>query len=222
VKEVGCNDREQILIEQEPEAMAALERHAASCGECARELRAFAEISAAARTMRREWESPALWPKIRRSLAAEAEGSRTRWSFGWLRPGFALRWQTAVAVLALVAVGGTGSWLAWRAMHSGGVVVVQPDQRRLLTEQAAKKVDDAEQAYIQSIDEMAKLAAPKIEKATTPLMANYREKLLLLDLAIADCRAQIERNRWNAHLRQELGSIYQEKQRTLQEVLREE
>ena len=222
MKDVGCKDREGILIEQEPAAMAALERHAASCAECAGELRALAELSAAARTMRREWDSPALWPKIRRSLAAEGESRRAWWSFGWLRPHLALRWQTAAAVLALMVVGGPGIWLAWHATHPEGTVVVQRDQRRLLTEQAAKRADDAEQAYIQSIDELAKLAASKIENPTTPLMVNYREKLLLLDSAIADCRAQIERNHWNASLRQELVSIYQEKQRTLQEVLREE
>ena len=53
-------------------------------------------------------------------------------------------------------------------------------------------------------------------------MVSYREKLLLLDAAIAECRANIEQNRWNAHLRQELLEIYQQKQRTLQDVVREE
>jgi hypothetical protein len=53
-------------------------------------------------------------------------------------------------------------------------------------------------------------------------MMSYREKLLLLDSAIAECRAQIERNRFNARLRQELLSLYQEKQRTLQQVMKED
>jgi hypothetical protein len=51
---------------------------------------------------------------------------------------------------------------------------------------------------------------------------SYREKLTLLDTAIAECRAQVERNRHNAHLRRELLDIYAEKQRTLQQVLQEE
>jgi len=50
----------------------------------------------------------------------------------------------------------------------------------------------------------------------------YREKLLLLDSAIAECRARIDRNRFNALLRRELLSLYQEKQHTLQQVMKEE
>jgi len=52
-------------------------------------------------------------------------------------------------------------------------------------------------------------------------MANYREKLLVLDSAIAECRAQLEQNSFNAHLRRELLSIYQMKHATLTEVLQE-
>jgi hypothetical protein len=44
---------------------------------------------------------------------------------------------------------------------------------------------------------------------------------MLLDDAIAECQANIDRNRENAHLRKQLLAIYSEKQRTLREVLRE-
>ena len=49
-----------------------------------------------------------------------------------------------------------------------------------------------------------------------------REQLATLDEAIADCRAQIARNRANPELREELLSIYREKQRTLELLIREE
>ena len=75
---------------------------------------------------------------------------------------------------------------------------------------------------MQSIEKLAVLAQPKLSKANTPLLANYREKLLVLDAAIADCRRQTEGNKYNAHLRRELTAMYQEKQRTLEEVLRED
>ena len=68
---------------------------------------------------------------------------------------------------------------------------------------------------------ITKLVDPKLQEATSPLLITYREKLMIIDSAIAELRASIERNRFNAHLRQELLSIYQEKQRTLQEVMRE-
>ena len=95
------------------------------------------------------------------------------------------------------------------------------DQRRVAV-RALREAEQAEATYLQSIDKLAALAQPKIEHPATPLMSSYREKLLLLDAAIADCRANVERNRANASLRHELGSLYQEKQRTLEEVLREE
>ncbi len=99
---------------------------------------------------------------------------------------------------------------------------VESAQQRLLTEEALGEVERAEAAYIRSIDRLSKLAAPQLQQASTPLMANYREKLLLLDSAIAECRAQLEQNRFNGHLRRELLAIYQMKQSTLTEVLQEE
>jgi len=53
-------------------------------------------------------------------------------------------------------------------------------------------------------------------------MVSYKEKLMLLDDAIAECQAGVRVNRQNAQLRRQLLSIYTEKQRTLQDVLREE
>jgi hypothetical protein len=82
--------------------------------------------------------------------------------------------------------------------------------------------DAASQIYEQSIDKLAKLAQPRLDSASTPLMVNYREKLELLNAAIADCRANLEQNQANAYLRRELLSFYQEKQRTLDEVLQGE
>jgi hypothetical protein len=45
---------------------------------------------------------------------------------------------------------------------------------------------------------------------------------MLLDDAIAECETVIQKNRNNAHLRKQLLTMYSEKQRTLQDVLREE
>jgi len=50
-------------------------------------------------------------------------------------------------------------------------------------------------------------------------MLNYKEKLQLLDSAIADLKSSIDLNRYNTHLRKELIAMYQEKQRTLQSLM---
>jgi hypothetical protein len=61
-----------------------------------------------------------------------------------------------------------------------------------------------------------------VQREDSSLLARYREKLRLLDAAIATCRAELDRNRFNAHLRRELLSMYQEKQRTLEQLMEQE
>jgi hypothetical protein len=214
--EFACSDLEQALMEENPELLAAAEQHAANCSACREELTMWREISAAARTMHKEWPAPALWPRIHGALETDI-ASRRGWRawVGDLAP--ALRWQTAFAALALVLISGASVWLLMRHMYPA-----QPQDAHLLTDQAVQQVEQAEKNYEESIDKLAKLADPKLKDPSTPLMANYREKLDLLDAAISDCRANLDKNRANAHLRQELLSFYQEKQQTLQEVLREE
>jgi hypothetical protein len=213
-----CSDLEQALHEETPELMASLEQHATTCASCRAELQIWREISAAALSMHKEWESPALWPRIEHSLQTEMARPR-----GW-RSWFAdldlvpkMRWQVALATLVFVAASGMGAWLL---MHRN--VSTPTNDTHLLTDQAVQQVEQAQKTYEQSIDKLAKLAEPKLDAASTPLLKNYREKLNLLDAAISDCRTNLDKNHANAYLRSELLSFYQEKQQTLEQVLREE
>ena len=220
---VDCKDLERVLREQEPAELAALEQHAKECTACAEELEAWNEISVAARSMQRSDEAPWLWTRVRAQLEAEARAEQersARWSFAWLWQGFAAHWQMATATVALVALTVTGVWMLNH--RAANVPVAEDAQRRLLTDKALKETESAEAVYVQSIEKLAALAQPKLAKADTPLLANYREKLLVLDAAIADCRRQAEGNKYNAHVRLELTAMYQEKQRTLEAVLRED
>ena len=89
----------------------------------------------------------------------------------------------------------------------------------MLKSAALKEVESAESAYEKAIDKLAAEAKPQLDTPATPLLANYHEKLLVLDSAIADLRAQAGLNPSNAQLRYQLLAMYQEKQRTLEEVL---
>jgi hypothetical protein len=170
------------------------------------------DIARAARGLRREWESPHLWPRIEAALAAEAAAGERRRGASRVRGWLSVAAAAAVLVLAVTAV------LRVRAPRPD-----VPDlERRLLTERALQDVERAEGDYVRSIDALSRVAEPKVEDAGSPLMMSYREKLLLLDSAIAECRARIDRNRFNARLRQELLSLYQEKQRTLQQLMKED
>ena len=91
--------------------------------------------------------------------------------------------------------------------------------RQFLTEQALRQAQLSEAAYVKSIDSLARLAEPIFDQSPSPLMANYREKLTVLDAAIADLKENLEHNRLNARLSSELALLYHEKQLTLQEVL---
>jgi hypothetical protein len=216
---VTCNDRDSIFEDGTPGQWAALEAHAATCAVCAEELRAWKSLSLAAAQLRDYEPSPSLWPRIESALAANAPDSNksSSWwhrSSAWL--GFGLSWQFvaagAFAFLLLVS----GGWLyRTQTRHS----TTSASQNPLLRSKALGDVERAEAAYVQAIDKLDMEAKSQLDNPDTPLLANYREKLQVLDSAIDDLRAQTGMNPSNAHLRYQLLAMYQEKQRTLEEVL---
>ena len=84
---------------------------------------------------------------------------------------------------------------------------------------APHEVQLAESAYARSIEKLSAVAGESLQKSPTPLADAYREKLVLLDSAIADLKANVEHNRYNVYLQTQLASLYREKQKTLQEWL---
>src|SRR5580704_8708194 len=222
---VACSDRDSIFEDGTPAQWSALEAHAASCVACAEEVRAWRALSVAAAELRDYSPAPALWSQIESALAANAKtvpesapSWRERMS-AWL--GFSLSWQfaavSAFAVLLLVSGG-----LIYR--HQTITPTQKPvnstaQQDPLLKTKALDDVEKAETAYVQAIDKLAADAKPQLDKPETSLMANYREKLQVLDSAIDDLRAQAGQNPSNAHLRYQLLAMYQEKQKTLEDVL---
>jgi hypothetical protein len=214
----NCNDRDRIFEDGTPAEWAALETHAAACAACAEELRAWRSLSAAATEMRDYAHSPALWPRIHQTLAENAVRSdnqkRWNWLSAWLGLGFS--WQAAAvsafALLLLVS----GAWLYFGHI---GEPPESAGSAPFLKSKALNEVEHAEDSYVQAIDKLAAETKPQLESSESPLLANYREKLLVLDSAIGDLRAQTGQNPSNAHLRYELLAMYQEKQRTLEEIL---
>jgi len=80
-------------------------------------------------------------------------------------------------------------------------------------------VERTEREYMKAIDKLAADAKPQLDSPSSPLLASYREKLVVLDSAIDELRAEAAQNPSNAHLRYQLLAMYQEKQQTLQDVL---
>jgi hypothetical protein len=213
---INCTDRERIFLDGSPEELAAFELHAESCAACAEELRAWKQLSTAAQELRDYRESPALWARVESALRQQQAAPAPRKSF-WSALDFVHHishtWQSALvsAMVLLLAV-------------SGGYIYkhrtpppVAPGSK-LLKSPALAEVERTEREYMSAIDKLAASAGPELA-TDTPIMASYREKLLVLDSAIADLRAQAGENPSNAHLRYQLLAMYQEKQQTLQDVL---
>jgi hypothetical protein len=225
---VTCSDRDSIFEDGTPAQWSALEAHTATCAACAEEVRAWKALSVAAAEMRDYSPSPALWSRIETSLATALAANaapalvpswRDRIS-AWL--GFSPSWQLAAvsAFAALLLVSG-GLMYRHQAVTptAAPVYSAHSAQDPLLKSKALDNVEKAETAYVEAIDKLAADAKPRLDKPETPLMANYREKLQVLDSAIDDLRAQAGENPSNAHLRYQLLAMYQEKQKTLEDVL---
>lgn len=200
---IDCTRLDDLLLEGDPQSLATAAEHARTCDACMEKLTEWNEISGTARTLHTEWQSDLLWPRIERAIAGDRR-----------RRILAAGWRIAAAVV-LIAGLGAGSWFAVRQSRNDAF------DREILQVSALDEVERAEQAHLAAIDHLEKVATPRVEEVNTPLMVSYREKLMLLDDAIAECQTNINRNRQNAHLRKQLLAIYSEKQRTLEQVMRE-
>jgi hypothetical protein len=214
-----CEDRDRIFLDGTPAEWAAFEAHSANCAVCSEQLRSWKALSAAAQEMRDYSDSPLLWSRIERALTAEAAAKQRRsgrWAWLSAGSGLSLGWQIAAAAsLVLILTVSVG----WVYLHRTGP---GPNgDQSLLKSPALAEVERAESAYVQAIDKLAAEARPALENPGTPLEASYREKLLVLDSAINDLHAQAGMNPSNAHLRQQLLAMYQEKQQTLEDILEE-
>ena len=208
-------------LERGPEAVAALEVHAASCEECRERLRLWKEISEAAPSLKKEWESPDLAARITRAIAA-AGPREDEHAAPASPPRRRLNWVPAAAAAALFVLSMIGLTV-FKPGESARDPLARPSfgKEALLGDETLKEVETAEANYLSSIDKLSSLAQARMANPDSPVMASYREKLQLLDSAIGDLRAQLEGNRFNTHLRKELLAMYQEKKRTLEEVVKE-
>ena len=204
---ITCNQLDDLLFDASPLAMETAARHAESCAACAERLAAWNEIEETARSMRETWRSDLLWPRIERALEAERgkRSPRVKWLL-----------QMAAGVLLTVGLGGTVFYAVRVQSHEAAF------DRDILRITALDEVERAEQSHLQAIERLERVAEQKLDDAQTPLMVSYKEKLMLLDEAIAECQANIDQNRQNAHLRKQLLAMYMDKQQTLTDVLRED
>ena len=201
---IQCKQLDDLLLEGDAFSMQVAARHAEGCPECLARLTEWSEISDTAKSMKAEWNSDLLWPRIERALRAEKHDS---FRSQWLRIAAAVMLTAGIAATTFFVVrdGSRDARFGEKIIQAGAI----------------DEVDLAQQKHEQAIARLEKLAEPRLDETESPLMVSYKEKLMLLDEAIAECQTSIESNRQNAHVRKQLLAIYAEKQRTLRDVLRE-
>jgi hypothetical protein len=199
---IHCTEFDNLLLEGDAYSMDIAEKHAATCAACSETLTSWKEISQTARGMQTTWQTDMLWPRIERSIRAEKKR---------MPP-----WMTIAASFAIFAIVGVMAWTA--------VVRVKANrfEKMIIASGKIDAVREAEKKHREAIAALEEQTEDALEDPASPLLVSYKEKLMLLDDAIAQCETAIQQNRRNAHLRKQLLAMYSEKQRTLQEVLREE
>jgi uncharacterized membrane protein YhaH (DUF805 family) len=200
---INCNQLDDLLLEGDPLSLEVAARHAEECDACLEKLASWNEISAAASDLHTTWNNDMLWPRIERAIRDDKRRRRTS------------VWQVAAALILLAALG-AAAWIAQRRMHAADF------DNTILRVAAVDEVERAEQAHIAAINHLEAIAASRLDQPSTPLLVSYKDKLMMLDNAIAECQSAINKNRQNAYLRTQLLTMYSEKQRTLQDVIREE
>ena len=210
-----CGDLERALAVSD--LMPEAREHLKNCAACRREYRLWTDISSTAKELHQDWETPGLWDEIRKKLQAEPKLKE--------KPVWWKEWK-ALALAALIVIS-AGLLIVrnWRQppANSKGTESAQllplSGNRDFLTDQALREVERTEVAYRQSIDKLSQLAETKLQNPATAVAVNCKEKLLMLDSAISETRANLDQNRFNVRLQTELADLYREKQQTLKELL---
>jgi len=212
-----CGDLERALTISE--LMPEAREHLKHCAACRREYRLWNEISTTAKELHETWDTPDLWPNIRKALQAEP---RSQTGPAWWRDW--KTWSLAAAGIALAA--GLFWFQPWTYIYKPPGTAATPAlapttsaDQDFLTEQALQEVEKTEAAYRQSIDKLSRLAQPRLNSGTSAAAVNYRERLVMLDSAITETRANLDHNRFNVHLQNVLADLYRQKQHTLEELL---
>lgn len=195
--------------------LRAFEAHIGECAECADTAEKAEQLKLLAAGLPRELEPPRdLWPDIAARLDAESglpDRYPTRGQGSWTRA------VAAVAVLGLVFFGGM---LADRVMQesadkqelaSGGKGALQPNDlatAQVTSAQARRELPDR---YVRLVSNST---------ANSQTRDTMLQNLLIVNLAIREVKAALEKDPNDSHLRDMLRSLYAQENQILNRVER--
>ena len=224
-----------------PAEHAAVQRHLQGCGECRAEVEALRSLLDEARFLPREIAPPRdLWAGIsarlepRAAPAAVESGRETERevedpkvipfrprSTAWQPP----RWVLAAAAALVLMVGSSvGTLMVAERWGGGGVerlpgVAANPPSTAVAAPTALVAFRPAEQGYQAAIDDLAALLETRRGQLAPETVATLERNLRIVDQAIAESRAALERDPNSRELAQMLSGVYDTKVKMLQQAV---
>jgi anti-sigma factor RsiW len=194
-----------------------VELHLAGCTRCREEERAGRAVLAMAAALPRQQPPPRdLWPGI-----AEEIRRRNRFtlvSAAARRP--AVVWAAGLAAAAAVVV---AVWVSPRET-ARGPAVAGPEPRGVVQPAVAgtplEGLDEAERDYQRATAELMAALGTRRASLSPETTASIDENLRVIDQALAEIRAALERDPASPRLGRMLASTYEKKIETLQRVLK--
>lgn len=174
-----------------------LERHLAQCAECARTLVELRAVTTWAHSYRGTEPARDLWPAVRRRIEGDKVVAIPRLvGVGWR--------QLIAAGIAVVAIGGGVIWFSGRAP----MVSLAPEPAF----EASPATMGGTDLAVRDLEAVLDASRADLDSSTVRVI---EESLALIDLAIAEARAAIQRDSSNlylngriaAHLKQKLAIL---------------
>jgi hypothetical protein len=182
--------------------LESLKIHIESCDECRKAYQMDEQIMQRARDLNTNLTVPDLWPALENNIL------KKRTVIHKFKKNKKILYAAAATFLIFTTLFIFDSY--W-GDHSTD---------RILSKNALEKVKKAENKYIEAIEELESTAYLNLENTAEPLAQLYRNKLLLIDQQIANCRMALETNPANSHIRRYLMAALKDKRETLEEILK--
>lgn len=194
-------------------------RHLDECDDCRDEADALRSLLDQARFLPREIAPPRdLWAGIETRLlprAVEAPGVLP------LRPRRTPRWllQAAAAVVLVAGSSALTYRLASRPARTALLPPATVTQPATAVPTAFAAFQPAEREYRMAIEDLQRLLAERRSEMSLATAATLEENLRIIDQAIAESRAALERDPASPSLARMLSSVYETKVQVLQQAV---
>jgi hypothetical protein len=190
----------------------AFDAHLSSCTRCHAMAADFRTLRSAAASLDRRNAPPHVWTRVAAELNVQRQ--RSGW-FGWATPANA--WRSAVAAGVLVALLAGGAWLSWREVSNRGSSTQQATEN-LSSPDRGRFADQIHmQGTEQVMTEISNLEG--IVRADETTKAVYQASGALIDNAIDQTSAALQREPSNVLAQQSLFEALRSKLALLQEMI---